>query len=122
MKKVKKLTDKQIAGIALNFKLKYKLIFLKLNKLKVGDKVLAEFSFQRLVTDRRGKGTGTATFQSEAIGTLKEDEQGCLYIESDEEFVFYKLQTFYKRNKINEGYASYKKKSIIKLGPTTWIS
>jgi hypothetical protein len=122
MKTVKKLTDKQTAGIALDFKLKYKAIFLKLNKLKVGDKVITEFDYQRLAYNHKGKATNKVTFKKEGVGTLKEDKQGCLYIESDEDFYFYQLQTTEYRGKFIEQYIGEKRKSIVKLGSTTWIS
>ena len=92
--------------------LKYKEEFLKLNDLKIGDKVTLDFPYHRVYKEPR-KEPNRVTWEKQAEGILKEDEQGYLYAESLENMDFYRFDNHFRRPE----YKLEKRKSVFKFRP-----
>ena len=92
---------------------KYGEEFLKLNNLKVGDRIRTAFTYEVVTQIPRSKGKEKRKHKKIADGILKIDERGMLYAESDELMSFYTVSfDFYNRKIFN----LKKQKSKIKLG------
>lgn len=65
--------------------------FLQLNQLVLGDKIECHFHFEVLRTKHIGSGMDKFSFSRDAMGILKEDKNGVLYCESEEDFSFFHL-------------------------------
>jgi len=63
--------------------------FLKLNNLKVGDEIELEFDYDVLRSAYKSREMNKYTLKKLAKGTLKLDDDGCLYAESLDDFTFY---------------------------------
>ena len=92
---------------------KYGEEFLKLNNLKVGDRIRTAFPYEVVTQIPRSKGKEIREHKKIADGILKLDERGMLYAESDELMSFYTISfDFYNRKIFNHK----QQKSKIKLG------
>jgi len=102
----------QTKEIKRQMRIKYGEEFLRMNNLKVGDKVTLEFPYEKVYNQPR-VGMSRVTFKKEAEGILKLDENGFLYAESLENFSFYQLQT----DKKKDYYKHSQRKSIFHFNP-----
>lgn len=89
--------------------------FLKLNNLKIGDKIEIEFDYQVLRSSYNRREQNAYTFQKLCKGILKLDDDGCLYAESLDDFTFYSNVPI-RPDSNKYGWRSESRKSIKKFG------
>ena len=98
----------------------YGLEFLKINNLKIGDIVEAEFSYNYLRSKYKQSGHDCYFEKKRAKGVLKLGASNCLLIESVDDFSFYHQESNgFSGRSYKTWYVETKRKSIIKLGTTT---
>jgi len=93
----------------------YKVEFLKLNNLNIGDELEVNFSYHKLHPKYRSSKMERITHKKKAIGILKEDVSG-LYVESKDKFQFYEFTSNgLTGRQRKEWYKSIMKPSIFKI-------